>query len=173
MKTSSLLHVGSAALSLLMFSLPMPAGAANKPAAEPADAAITGESKPHSKSMDNVKKIVAACQQWASKHEGKFPDQLEDLLTPEYLGPQGADVLHCPLLHNDKLPGYIYMGKGYRTNGKPETIVVVSNWQDAENKRIVGRGNGAVSLEGVKMNLGGWMRKGEGTTGGTTQPPAK
>jgi hypothetical protein len=168
MKTVSFLCASATTLSLLL-SLPIGAAAEDtKP--NPAAGATSADSEAQTKSMNNVKKICAACIQWAAKNEGKFPDRLEDLLTPEYLGTNGASYLHCPLLHNDQIPGYIYIGRGYRTNGRPDAVVLVSQWQDAEHKRIVGHGDGTVTLE-VAQAPGGWRSKGEAITGGTIQNP--
>lgn len=167
MKTVSFLCASATTLSLLLC---LPAGAAAEDAKKDPAAGASAESPELTKSMYNAKKICEACIQWASKNEGKFPDRLEDLFTPEYLGAKGGDYLKCPLLHNDQVPGYIYIGRGFRTNGRPQTVVLVSQWQDAEHNRIAGHGDGTVTVEFVKAP-GGWRSKGEAITGGTIQNP--
>jgi hypothetical protein len=168
MKTFSYFCTSAAALALLLSSS-LPATAQN-PA--PNLGNVSGpELQLRMRSMNNAKQIGTACLLWAEKHEGKFPDQLEDLLAPGYLGPEGTAVLHCPLLHNDSVPGYSYVGRGYRTNGRPETTVLVSIWQDADGKRIVGHGDGSVTFEVSKVNPGGWRSGGTGITGGNIQNP--
>jgi hypothetical protein len=103
------------------------------------------------KSMNNVKQLCIASKIWAADHEGAFPDSIDRLLGPKYLGANPAAILRCPLLHDDRQVGYVYFGKGLKDTDKGDTIIFLSRWQNAQGQRIIGRADGAVVVELVKV----------------------
>ena len=122
----------------------------------PAPGAVTGpaiaseEKVNATRSIINVKMLHNAARLWSINHQGKFPDSLEQLLTKEYAGTDPR-VLRCPLLQDDNQVGYVYLGKGLTDSAPEGTVLILSKWHDADNKRIVGHANGSVALELPKL----------------------
>jgi hypothetical protein len=124
-------------------------GEANPP---PAPGASTGPAVASNdqvnttRSILNVRSLYTACKLWAADHQGSFPDTLEQLLTAKYAGTD-PKLIHCPLLHNDTQPGYVYLGKGLKDTVAGHTVLILSKWSDPSGKRIVGHADGATLVE--------------------------
>jgi len=90
------------------------------------------------KCASNMKQIGLAAVMWAQAHGGKFPDDLDAILTDEDLAPA---VFNCPtspdspaqgetpehLLEDLHKPGhlsYVYIGKGLTTDSPPDTVLL-------------------------------------------------
>jgi hypothetical protein len=119
---------------------PPPPGTATKPAIASNDRVNM------TRSIVNVRQLCVATLLWASRHQGSFPDTLEQLLTKEYAGAD-PQVSHCPLLHNETEAGYIYLGKGSKNPVPGGKVIFLSKWSDADGKHILGRADGSVVVE--------------------------
>ncbi|MEY4482726.1 MAG: hypothetical protein RL693_178, partial [Verrucomicrobiota bacterium] len=85
-------------------------------------------------SMANARVIVLSCKNYASKHEGKFPDSLEVLVK------EGA-------IKADSPSKFEYFGATMQNDAPSGTIVLISDWKEPDGKRVVARIDGSVTVE--------------------------
>ncbi|WP_063768922.1 DUF4190 domain-containing protein [Verrucomicrobium sp. BvORR034] len=91
------------------------------------------------KSISNVRQLVTACKIYASDHNGKYPANLEELVTDGVLEQASYEsLLRCPL--STEYPGYEYLGAGQNDGDNPEAPLFISK-AEIRGKRVVGRRN--------------------------------
>jgi hypothetical protein len=104
------------------------------------------------RSINHVKQLCLACKLWAAEHQGVFPDSVDQIMSPKYLGDNpDYGIVHCPLLHDENQPGYAYLGKGQKDSENGGPILFLSRWQDSTGHRVVGHASAAVGLEIPKL----------------------
>ncbi|WP_009959511.1 DUF4190 domain-containing protein [Verrucomicrobium spinosum] len=92
------------------------------------------------KSISNVRQLVTACKIYALDHEGKYPDNLDALVTDGILEQEVySSLLRCPLSNSS--PGYEYLGAGQKDGENPEAPLFLSK-AEIRGKRVVGRRDG-------------------------------
>lgn len=96
------------------------------------------------KSVSNVRQLVTACKIYALDHDGKYPDNLDALVTEGILEQEAYNsLLRCPLSNSS--PGYEYLGAGQNDADNPEAPLFLSK-TEIRGKRVVGRRNGTTDF---------------------------
>lgn len=94
-------------------------------------------------SVTNAQSIVFSCQQYANKHDGLFPENLEVLVAEKYIKDPG--ILIDPLLKDDSQTGYEYLGEGMKLSD-PGDAIVLKGKSHFNNMRLVARKDGTVTF---------------------------
>lgn len=97
------------------------------------------------KSVNNVQQLAVACRTYAADHEGKYPDNLEVLVTEGILQQEAFDkLLRCPM--TKEYPGYDYLGAGKSDRDNPRAVIFLGK-AEVRGKRVVGRNDGSAAFE--------------------------
>ncbi|MDQ3623625.1 MAG: DUF4190 domain-containing protein, partial [Verrucomicrobiota bacterium] len=86
--------------------------------------------------------LFGACQDYASDHDGRFPDDLQALV-PKYLTERSA--LRVRLQRDQPEAGFDYYGG--TTSDPPKKILFASQARTSKGERLVGRIDGRVEVE--------------------------
>ena len=93
-------------------------------------------------SMSNARQIQIACMQYAMDNDGKFPQNLEQLV-PNYLPDKRAFV--CPLSEDKTSTGYEYFGG--KDNDDPNKVLLQSKATTKRHERVIVRVDGSAQLK--------------------------
>lgn len=94
-------------------------------------------------SVKNAQSIVLACQQYAAKHEGLFPDNLDVLVQEQFI--EDPRILRDPLLNDHSQIGYEYLGEGMKASD-PDDAIVLRGKSHINGMRVIARKNGIVTF---------------------------
>ena len=96
--------------------------------------------------MNDARKIVISCIKFASDHDGKYPDTLQELVSNH--------LMDESVLQRAGSPGFEYLGRG-KTDAsiqQPEsTPLVISKQVNGDGKRVVGYVDGHASFAYHKL----------------------
>jgi len=95
------------------------------------------------RSMSNAKQIHIACFCYATDNDGKFPDNL-DQLVPQYLPDRRVFV--CPLSEDKTSIGYEYFS-GLTSTSAPDKILLQSKATTKRHERVIVRVDGSAQLK--------------------------
>lgn len=102
------------------------------------------------RTMNDARQIGLACIQYASDHDGKYPDSLEELAANQ--------AFDRTVLQRPGTAGFDYFGKGKTEKGitQPSTTAILAGKNaNRQGKRVVGYADGHVSLDAFAPEEGG------------------
>jgi len=96
-------------------------------------------------SLSNARQIYLACSMYANDHDGKFPQNLDQLFPEGYLKDQDKRILVCPMSEDKTSVGYEYFGGSTADN--PEKILLKSKATSRRHERVIVTVDGMARLQ--------------------------
>lgn len=100
------------------------------------------------KQISHARQLQMACMLYATEHQGKYPDSLEQLVEQQLLEAefyQQASQFKVPGWKGE--PGFQYLGAGKDDTIPGDTPILISNAEDWQGRRVVARHDGSAMLE--------------------------
>jgi len=108
----------------------------------PASVGVIDKAKA-AQSMNNARQIYLGCKLYASDNDGKFPDNLEQLI-PQYLPDRRVFV--CPMSTDKTSIGFDYFS-GFTDTSDPGKILLQSKATTRRHERVIVRVDGSAQLQ--------------------------
>jgi hypothetical protein len=99
-----------------------------------------------SKSISNGRQLVTAMRIYASEHDGKYPDQLEELVTADILEPESLATLNWVYMSGEVPAPWIFL-RGLRDDAPDNVPIFVSPLPVTGNKYLIAYNDSSVSLQ--------------------------
>lgn len=99
-----------------------------------------------SKSISNGRQLVTAMRIYASEHDGRYPDQLEELIAADILEPGNLVTLNRVYMSGEVPAPWIFL-RGLRDDAPGNLPMFVSPLPVKGNKYIIAYNDAGVSLQ--------------------------